>query len=242
MFIQQSAGKVQSGEQEVALFPRASSPLKTGVLYVHGAEGSNPSGMAWMSLSGRWGIMREVASRTPMLCPELGGNSTWGNDTALARMTASYNYLQTLPGVSPGKVSLLAQSMGGTTAVAWARANPSKVDRIAMLIPVINLLDVRDNSSYQAAIDAAYGGAYSEATYGATHNPLTIALAGGLAGIKVQLWYGATDTLCKPEFALQFAAALGSNCDARRMGGGHAEETVANVDAASIAQFLSPEI
>lgn len=109
------------------------------------------------------------------------------------------------------------------------------------MIPVINLTDVRNNSSYQAAIDAAYGGAYTEAAYGATHNPLTIAQAGGLGGVKVQLWYGDTDTLCKPEFALQFAAALGSNCEVRRMGGGHAEETVYNIDPSAVASFLTPD-
>lgn len=241
MFIQQTTGKVEEGEQEVVLFPRASRPLKTGVIYVHGAEGADPGGMQWMKLPGRWGTMREVSARAPMLCSELGGNATWGNDTSIARMTAAYNYMQTLPGVSSGKVSLLAQSMGATVAIAWARANIAKVDRIALMIPVINLTDVRNNSGYQAAIDAAYGGTYSEASFGATHNPLTIAQAGGLPGIKVQLWYGDTDTLCKPEFSLQFAAALGSNCEVRRMGGGHAEETVYNIDSAALAAFLIPE-
>lgn len=241
MIVQQTADKVQSGEQEVTLFPRASRPLKAGVLYVHGAEGSNPGGMAWMNIPGRWGVMREVSARAPVLCSELGGNATWGNSTALARMTAAYNYLQTLPGVASGKVCLLAQSMGATTAIAWAKANPSKVDRIALMIPVINLTDVRNSSGYQAAIDTAYGGTYSEAAFGATHNPLTIAQAGGLAGIKVQMWFGGTDTLCKPEFSLQFAAAIGPDCEARMMGGGHAEETVANIDPIALAAFLIPE-
>ncbi len=241
MRLQQTSGKIQAGEQEVALFPRAAFPTRPGIIYAHGAEGSNPGGMAWMNLSWRWPIMRESCARAAMICPELAGNAAWGNDTVIARMTASYNYLQTLPGVTPGKVSILAQSMGATSAVAWARANLSKVDRICLLIPVINLTDLRNNSSYQAAIDAAYGGTYTEAAYGATHNPLTIALAGGLAGVKVQLWYGAIDTLCKPEFSLQFAAALGSNCELRRLGGGHTEENVANIDPVAVAQFLTPE-
>lgn len=242
MFIQQTTGKIQAGEQEVTLFPRSSRPTRMGVLYAHGAEGSSPGSLAWMNNPGRWGVMREVSARVPILCPELAGNDTWGNDTAIARMSASYTYLQTLPGVASGKVSILAQSMGATTAIAWAKANISKVDRIALMIPVINLTDVRNNSSFfRPYIDAAYGGAYTEAAYGATHNPLTIAQAGALAGIKVQLWYGATDTLCKPEFALQFAAALGAICDVRRMGGGHAEETVANIDASAVASFLASE-
>ena len=242
MFIQQTEGKVQSGEQEVALFPRSSLPLKPGVIYVHGSEGTNPGGMAWMGLASRWEMMRQTESSSHILSPVLGGNATCGNDVALEAMSASYEYIKTLPGTNEGKVALLAQSMGASAAVSWARINPDKVDRIALLIPVINLTDVRDNSSYQGAIDAAYGGTYSESAFGAEHNPLTIALNGGLAGINVQLWYGATDTLCRPEFALQFASALGNYCDVRRMGGGHAEETVANIDSEILSQFLSPDV
>ena len=241
MFVQQTADKVQAGENEVALLPRQCRPLRTGIIYAHGAEGSNPGGMAWMGFPGRWGIMRSVSNRAPVLCPELAGNATWGNDTVIARMTAAYNYLQTVPGVAAGKVSILAQSMGATTAIAWTRANLAKVDRIVLMIPVINLSDVRNNSSYQAAIDAAYGGAYTEAAYGATHNPLTIAPAGGLGGVKVPLLYGDTHTLCQPEFSLQFAAALGSSCEVHRMGGGHAEETVYNIDPSAVASFLTPD-
>lgn len=239
MLIQQTSGKIQAGEQEVVLLPRSIRPLKQGVMYVHGAESSNPGGMSWLSIPGRWGVIQAVVSSSTTLCPELAGNETWGNATALSRMTSSYNYLQTLPGVSNGKISLLAQSMGAVTAIAWAKANPGKVDRIALIIPVINLNDVRNNSGYKPYIDSAYGGSYSEATYGANHNPLTIALSGGIPGVKVQLWYGALDSLCRPEFALQFASALGSNCEVHRIGGGHSEDNVANVDPYVLSEFLT---
>lgn len=242
MRIQQTSAKIAAGEQEVSLFPRSIRPTKAGIIYAHGSEASNPGGMAWLGFPGRWPIMRETSARAPMICPELGGNMTWGNDTAIARMTDTYNYLQTLPGVAPGKVSILAQSMGAASAIAWAKSNAAKISRIVLMIPVINLTDVRNSSAYyQPFIDAAYGGTYSEAAYGADHNPLTIAQSGALAGIDVQLWYGDTDTLCKPQFALQFAAALGSRCELRKMGGGHSEETVYNIDPFAVAAFLTPE-
>jgi dienelactone hydrolase len=208
------------------------------VIYVHGAEGTGAGGLAWTAFPGRWATLNAVARHCTVLSSDLGGNATWGNDAVISAISAAWTYLKTLPGVSQDKVSLLCQSMGGTAAIAWAAANPTQVDRVAMMIPVINLLDVRNSSAYQSAIDAAYGGAYSEATYGAAHNPLTIAAAGKLSGIPIQLWYGATDTLCKPEYALQFAAAAGS-CQLRKMNGGHAEETVYNMDSEAIAAFLA---
>ncbi|WP_440984900.1 hypothetical protein ACQHIH_15940 [Xanthomonas sontii] len=231
-------GKVRSGENDLLLSQEQLLPLRRGVIYVHGAEGATPGGIAWTKLPGRWATLNAVSRTATILSSDLGGNATWGNDTVISAITGAWNYLKTLPGVSTDKVNLLCQSMGATGAIAWAAANPTLVNRIAMMIPVINLSDVRNNSSYQADIDAAYGGTYSESTYGATHNPLSIASAGKLAGMPIQLWYGATDSLCKPEFALQFASASG-NCQLRRMNGGHAEETVYNMDSEAIASFLA---
>ncbi|OWB26875.1 alpha/beta hydrolase family protein [Xanthomonas oryzae] len=231
-------GKVRAGENDLLLTQEQVLPFRRAVIYVHGAEGSVAGGLAWTGLPGRWPTLNAVARRSTILSSDLGGNATWGNDTVISAITVAWNYLKALPGVSTDRVSFLCQSMGATGTIAWAAANPTLVDRIAMMIPVINLLDVRNNSSYQPAIDAAYGGAYSQSTHGAAHDPLTIATAGKLSGIPIQLWYGATDALCKPEFALQFAAAAG-NCQLRKMNGGHAEETVYNMDSDVIASFLA---
>jgi|GEM_PF-1502993 len=232
-------GKVRPGENDLLLTQEQVVPVRRAVLYVHGAEGAGPGGgIAWTTYPGRWATLNAIARRSTILSSDLGGNATWGNDTVKAAITSAWNYLKTVPGVATDRVSLICQSMGATGGIAWAADNPSLVDRIVLMIPALNLLDIRNNSSYQADIDAAYGGAYSEAAYGATHNPLTIATAGKLAGIPIQLWYGDTDTLCKPEYALQFAAAAG-NCQLHRMGGGHASETVYNMDSEAIASFLA---
>lgn len=231
-------GKVRSGESDLVIAQEQIIPARRGVIYVHGAEGS-PGSLAWTALPGRWPTINAVARRSTVLISDLGGNATWGNDTGINSITGAWNYLKTLPGVANDRVSLLCQSMGANNGVPWAAANPALVDRIVLMIPVTNTLDMRDNSSYKNDINAAYGGSYSESTHGPTHNPLTIAKAGKLAGIPIQLWYGATDTLCKPEFALQFAAAVGPTCELRRMNGGHAEETVGNMDSEAIASFLA---
>lgn len=229
-------GNVVSGENDLIVSRDSTLPLAVGTIYVHGAEGTPPGGIAWTAIPGRRAIMAAVSAESTILSSDLRGNATWGNDSVLSAITAARTYLLSLPGVSPGKVNILAQSMGGVAAAAWAAANPTLVNRMALLIPVINLTDVRNNSGYQAAIDAAYGGTYTEAAYGAAHNPLTLATSGTLSSIPMKVWYGNTDTLCKPEFALQFAAASGAKL--RVMGGGHAEETVANIDPEEVALFF----
>lgn len=236
-----SIGRAFAGERDVVVRSKDSKASYQGVLYAHGSEGGDGGGTQWMGIATRWPVMQAVGESCLMVCADLGGNQTWGNDTAISRMTSARAYLRGIPGVKQGRINILAQSMGATTALAWAAANPTLVGRIVLMIPVINLADIRANSSlYRPYIDAAYGGAYNEATHGATHNPLTMAQLGKLAGVPIQMWYGIGDTLCKPEYAAQFANAI-STCDPRPISGGHAESTISSVDADEIAAFLGME-
>ncbi|NIJ87004.1 hypothetical protein FHY35_004054 [Xanthomonas arboricola] len=233
------SGLVRSGENDLIVARDAVLPPARGVIYVHGAEGAPPGGLAWTGLRGRWPIMQAVSRRSTIISSDLGGNATWGNSTVVDAIGQARNVLLAQPGVAQHPVGLLCQSMGAGGGVAWAAANRSLVSRIVLLIPALNTDDIRANSGYAADINAAYGGTYSEERDGPTHNPLTIAKAGKLAGLPIQLWYGDSDTLCKPEFALQFAAAVGSTCELRKMYGGHAEETVYNIDPEAVAAFLA---
>lgn len=236
-----STGRAFAGERDVVVRSKDSKASYQGVLYAHGSEGGDGGGSQWMGIATRWPVMQAVADSCLMVCADLGGNQTWGNDTVISRMSSARTYLRGITGVKQGRINILAQSMGATTALAWAAANPTLVGRIVLMIPVINLADVRASSSlYRPYIDAAYGGAYSEATHGATHNPLTMAQLGKLAGVPIQMWYGTGDTLCKPEYAAQFANAI-STCDPRPISGGHAETTISGVDHDVVAAFLGVE-
>lgn len=190
-----------------------------------------------MPVPARWPIMRGIGNELVMLSPDLGGLSTWGNDTLISRMTAAKEVLYGVPNVRTGKVKLLGQSMGGLGALVWAAANPTLVDRIVLVIPVLNLKDVRDYSNYGPEIDAAYGGAYVEATHGLTHNPLTMAAAGKFKNIPIQMWYGDRDALCRPEFSVQFAALAGQ-CEAHALSGNHEESTVLQMNVKTMVDFI----
>jgi hypothetical protein len=234
-------GRAFAGERDVIVRPKEARTSYQPVLYAHGSEGGDGGSTQWMGIKTRWPVMQAVAERSLMVCADLGGNQTWGNDTAIARFSSARTYIRSIAGVKTGKVNILAQSMGATTALAWAAANPTLVGRIVLMIPVINLTDVRTNSAlYRPSIDAAYGGTYTEAAHGATHNPLTMAQLGKLAGIPIQMWYGIGDSLCKPEFAVQFANAV-STCEPRPIQGGHAESTISGVNPGAVAAFLEIE-
>lgn len=234
-------GRAFSDERDVVVRSKESRPVYQGVLYAHGSEGGEGGSSQWMGIGTRWPVMQAVGEKCLMVCADLGGNHTWGNDIAISRMGSARTYLRGISGVKQGRVNILAQSMGATTALAWAAANPSLVGRIVLMIPVINLTDVWTRSSlYRPQIDAAYGGSYNESAHGAAHNPLTMAQLGKLAGIPIQMWYGTGDTLCKPEYAAQFANAI-STCDPRPIAGGHAESTISGVDPDEVGAFLEVE-
>ncbi|MFC6839272.1 hypothetical protein [Xanthomonas theicola] len=213
-------------------------PTARGVIYVHGAEGGTPGGLAWTTLRGRWPIMQAVSRRATTISSDLGGNATWGNSTVVDAIGKAQGVLLAQPGVAQQPVGMLCQSMGATGGIAWAAANRARVSRVVLLIPALNIQEIAANSKLPRAHDTAYGGAYVEERDGPTHSPLTIAKAGKLAGLPIQLWCGDMDTLGEPEFVLQFAEAVGATCELRKMHGGHAEETVYNMDPEPIAEFL----
>lgn len=239
IYTQTSTGVVFAGEKEVVVRPIRTAVTKPPVIYVHGAEGDVGGGLTWMKIKSRAPLIHALANDGRMLLSaDLGGVATWGNDIAMSRLTAAYNVTQSLTDDMSGKVVLVGQSMGGLNAMLWARANPTLVHSVVSVIPVVNLTDIHNNRGLGASIDSAYGGSYSEAVYGATKNPSTIAQAGGYNTVRTLLYYGDTDILCLPEFAEAFAnnSAL---TQAVAVDGGHSEEAVGLVPASDVIRFIN---
>lgn len=222
-------GTVTSGEGATSTVHQYIQPTKVA-LYVHGA-GEVSDG--WTRVHQRYPLIRAAAALGyRIIACDLGGPQTWGNDTAVARMNEAYTYCQTLV---PGKVLILAQSMGGLTSFVWTRMNKEKVSGIVSLIPVTNLTAVHSTDGYAAVIDPAYGpGGYVESTHGPTKNPSVFATQ--LSTVPMQLWYGAQDTLCLPSDAAAFCSASGA--EGHAIPGGHAEDTLLNADYGLIRSFI----
>jgi pimeloyl-ACP methyl ester carboxylesterase len=172
---------------------------------------------------------------------DAGGPQTWGNQAAIDGAQRSYVKVQTMPGTKPGKVFLIGASMGGLTALNWAAANPDKVAGIVLIIPVINVNDVKINNrgGYASLVNAAHGGNYDETTQGATKNPATMKHAGKFAGIPILLYYGLTDTVCVPAEAEAFASVVGPNVETVALNSGHDNASYLAVDNARIINFFN---
>lgn len=234
MFIEYTIGRVYAGEPEVIARPSLASTSRKYLLFVHGA---GDSADRWMTIPTRWPLFRAmIAEGYTVVVPELGGPQTWGNDVQQSRITAAYNYIQTLPGAQ-SKILIVAQSMGGLGSFIWAANNKAKVDRIAAILPVINLGDIHGRTDYYPGlIDAAYGGTYRDDVEGLTRNPLRLAASGALSGVDMHLWYGTTDALCKAADAISFSRIVG--CGRTPVDGGHAETTLIQLDLAGFRSYI----
>lgn len=228
-------------ESSVRIYPkyRPATPRK-GVMFVHGA--GSDSTYCISPLGSQAQLTRKVAAAGFCgFAHDNGGVATWGNDTAISRLSAGKTYMQANMPVGSGKVALVSASMGGLNALAWAAANPTLVSCIVSVIPVIDVTDIHTNNraGYAGSINSAYSGGWSEATYGATHNPLTMAAAGKYAGIPILFFYGATDTLCLPSKTEQFASTVGSNVTLVSIPTGHDFATYDAVNHDMIVSFLN---
>ncbi|WP_303638822.1 alpha/beta hydrolase family protein [Stenotrophomonas tuberculopleuritidis] len=233
MFVGYSVGIVYPGEGEIIIRPSTPPASPRYLIFVHGASETCTS---WMGISDRWRQFRAMVDLGyTIVLTDMGGKQTWGNDTQQSRITAAYNYVQALPGATP-KVAVFGQSMGGLGSLIWAANNSSKIDRLGLILPVINLADIHNRQDYHTdLINLAYGG-YNEDVQGASRNPLRLAAAGKLNGVRMRMWYGLEDELCRPIYGQQFALATG--CEAFPVAAGHTEAAGIHVLSRDIQEFL----
>jgi pimeloyl-ACP methyl ester carboxylesterase len=236
--------RVQSGEGDAILTPKNYKADGTvpGVIWLHGSGGSHLTAVDENAYPTERANARAIAERYPLLSIDAGGISTWGNDTAVARITTAKAYLQGAVGAKAGQIILAGQSMGGQNALVWAAQNLASVAAVFLVFPVCNLSDIVTNNRQGAAavINSAYSGGWSEATYGAVHNPATLSTSGALNGLRAQMWMSdASDTIVLQATQLALAAAIGATCETHQMVGGHAEATAGNVDQAAVLAWLN---
>lgn len=241
-----TVGTVAPGEACLTIRPAVPRNVtRPGVLFVHGAGSTatyciDPYGRQ-SSLTGAIAQAGYVG-----MSGDHGGVNTWGNSTAMVRLSAAYAFLQGQPGVTPGKVFLISGSMGGLTSLNWAAANPDKVAGIVSVIPVISPGDIVANhrtlagTDYAPMVNAAYTGGWSDAAYGATSSPrIMAATTAKLRGIPMQLWYGLTDPLCIPAETEAFAASPGMTVDLHPLPTGHEQASYSAVDHQAVIDFLA---
>jgi len=229
-----------AGEGGLLIRPRHQPTIPLmGVMFVHGAG----SGATYcLDPYGRQCLLTKAIADAGFTCfsGDIGGPATWGDSTAMSRMNDAYNFLQCQPGVKSGKIALIFGSMGGLTSLNWAAAHPTLVGAVAGVIPVINLNDIvtYNRGGYGGVASAAYAGGYTEAAYGSTNNPRTMAIAGKYWAMPMLFFYGTTDSLCIPSETQAFAASVGPSITLVPLATGHEEASYSACDHPRVVAFL----
>jgi len=208
------------------------------VLQSHGAQGYGASILDNYAKD-NWRTQM-VASEYPMLSGDNGGFNTWGNDLSVQRLGGHLSYMQSRPDADPTNYALIGGSMGAIVSLNYIAQATVKPKCFVGMIPVMNLNDFVQNNrgGYASFINAAYGGAYNEATMGATKSPHTMRASAKLMGIPMLLFYGLSDALCMPQYTQEFAAADPTNRTLVSYPSGHDSTTLSSVDNDMMMDFI----
>lgn len=168
------------------------------------------SGSPWTHML--WGgAMQPVAKVVTDLgwaaaCGTFGGDG-FGNAVAMQRITDLVDYCQSpAVGAASGPVGLAGFSMGAQNMLVWAALNPARSRFVWATGPLVDVATIDGASE----LEAAYVGGWSEAAYGSTSNPKTLAAAGKYSGIPIELTYASDDPVIVPASVTAFAAATGA--------------------------------
>lgn len=173
----------------------------TGALATSGISTAYPRLQAWLADCG-W----------PIVTPDLAGDTAC-NDTGTTRVGEARTWIQASPqSAKSGKVILLGWSEGGGTAMKYALDNPTNVAAMILLQPLSDLQDVVTNNrgGFASLVNAAYSGGYSDATYGAAHNPKLFASTLAASNIPAWVAYATDDTVVIPTSVASVVTSLGS--------------------------------
>lgn len=232
-------GMITALERQILIRPKNNITVpRYPILYTHGAGAQADAMLEYGNACHR---TQKVADRGIVgVSGDFGGTQTWGNDKAQAAMTDAFNWLQTQPGVKPGKVAIAGGSMGGLNALVWAAANPTKVSCISIYIPVLNPSQIHDQnlSGYAGAIDGCYPPSGWTDALKPTKDPLHMAGLGKYdTGIPMKIHFGLQDALCLPENAWAFCERV-ATAEAIPFTGGHEQATELQVDRDAEANFI----
>jgi hypothetical protein len=180
---------------------------RKGVLMLYGATSDLD---AWFGVDPLFGEVSGICAQQFPLAT-LSTGVTWGNSTIRTQMSTLRTNIQSSGLFASGKVHLVGVSMGGLCALNWAKANPTLVQSITLLIPVVDVQAVydADRGGFAASIAAAHGGRPPD-----SENPADN--TGSFTGIPTRLYYSTTDTITLA--AEQEASAAGSGATLVSMG------------------------
>lgn len=229
MFASRGVGEFQASQAHQFLASRFYKSGDVGVVWCPGVGNSERTFYETL-----FGVAAPIAEQYPTC--SFGASGTWGNDASIARTEAMRSWLPGRFGTAGSGLYLVGISHGAAIALNWARQHLSLVKAVALMIPAVDVEDIRANNrgnNYQASIETAYT---DNATWQAarpTHNPLDYAAE--LTALPIKAWYSDDDPICLASRVAAFAAASG--CETQSIGAhGH---DASNVDGQQVADFFA---
>lgn len=191
-----------SGQTHAASWGRTFKP-STGARGVVAAYGVNSTALSYILDDP--GLAERITEGAHRPVATFAHAALWGNSTAQGYIGNLRTYGQSNWGFSSGKVDLLGRSAGAAAALNWAKANPTLVNAIALLIPAVDLQDIDTNNrgSYSASIEAAWGGAVPDASNPADNTA-------SFTGFPIAIWRSTDDPVCVQSVVDPFASAVGA--------------------------------
>lgn len=238
----------------------AGEHLTSYVGRLHRAEGRTPViyfhtffGDGLVTLAGTYQRHFDAIAGTsyPVLVPELGGGSQWATpdvvdpggyvDDALAWAAAgpiiTGTGLSTVAitglGVRADKVAVHGWSMGSLNGLNWSWRNAGKLRAMVLVGPIVDAEKFYDdNPTFQAAIDADWGGHPNFVAALPDIDPMRNLDLIRPFGHRIQLWYAESDEYIDPADVRAFAELVGA--EAHPFPGTHASLTDAPADRAAV--------
>lgn len=233
-----TAGQHIAGEDLLIRGPRHRWPtVGRAVLSCPGA-GGDASHVRQLADYATWNALtRRLAADRWVVGHDAGGSTSWGNDASIAANVAARAWVLANRPAPAGPVHVIGGSMGGLAALNYAKAHPSQVASVVLILPVIDPAFVKAGNvlALGPGVDAAYGGSYVDADRRADHNPAFYAAD---LDVPIQLWVASDDPLAAPGSYAAFAQTTGAELhDVGALG--HTVAATDAVDNDAIVAFLA---
>lgn len=174
-------------------------------------------------------FFKGIAKDYTLLTADLYATATFGNDPSMLASEDALDYaVASWSAVEP--IIVIGASMGAATALNIAKRWPARVRAVVGIIPATDIDYMHSNSAapIPADIDASYPPTgWSQATYGADHNPITFAATLD-PDLPIKLWYAPDDTFIPTSMPLAFQAARPQTELEELPAGGHTDASILN--------------
>lgn len=232
-----STGRITAAKLDALLKPYDYITGRAPVIYAHGLDGQAYEATGSNVPSVQKVLRRVIDFGFTIAAPTT--DNTWGNSTGQQRVTSAVSWCRLQGAHATKKAVLIGTSHGGTSVLAWARANLTATAGIVLMLPSLDLeylrqQDIVEGFALRASIDAAHGVTYPTPL---PSNVSPLSFASQLADIPILLFYASDDDISH-NYA-SFASAHGDTTLVGVGALGHSDASIAAVDIDTVAEFIN---